>query len=283
MAEQRLGVDAGEFFFADREGDHRNIGCLDALVAELLVEGNVGVAVDGRDHGGLLAGRAELLDVGHDGLPVRVTERRVVDHDVFLRDALRLQIRLEDLVGGARIDVVGAGQHPALHLFFLGEIVDRGDRLLVRRRTGVEHVALALFAFVLHRIEQDRVQFLEHRQHGLARHRGPATEYDGDLVLGDQLAGLFRKQRPVRRGIDHHGLKLLAENAALLVLLVDQKQNRILQRGFADGHGARERVKDADLDGLLRFRGCKCGQAQNQAGSCRQPTAPAHRFRYGVS
>ena len=57
---------------------------LDALVAEFLVEGHVGVAVDGRDHGGLLAGRAELLDVGHDRLPVGMTERRVVDHDVFL-------------------------------------------------------------------------------------------------------------------------------------------------------------------------------------------------------
>ena len=33
MAEQRLGIDAGEFFFADREGDDRNIGGLDALVA----------------------------------------------------------------------------------------------------------------------------------------------------------------------------------------------------------------------------------------------------------
>ena len=155
MAEQRLGVDAGEFFFADRERDHRNVGRLDALVAEFLVEGNVGVAVDGRDHRGLLAGRAELLDVGDDRLPVAMTERRVVDHDVFLLDALRLQVGFEDLVGGARINVVGAGQHPALHLFFLHQVVDRRDRLLVRRRTGVEHVALALFALILHRIEQD--------------------------------------------------------------------------------------------------------------------------------
>ena len=76
MADQRLGVDAGEFFFADRERDDRNVGRLDALVAEFLVERHVGVAVDGRDHGGLLAGRAELLDVGDTiGLPVGVTER----------------------------------------------------------------------------------------------------------------------------------------------------------------------------------------------------------------
>src|SRR4030088_2617127 len=58
MAEQRLSVDAGEFFFTDRERDNRNVSRLDTLVAELLVEGNVGVAVDGGNHGGLLAGRA---------------------------------------------------------------------------------------------------------------------------------------------------------------------------------------------------------------------------------
>jgi len=63
VTDQRFGIDAGEFFFADRECDNRNVGRLDALVAELLVERNVGVAVDGGDHGGLLAGRAELLDV----------------------------------------------------------------------------------------------------------------------------------------------------------------------------------------------------------------------------
>ncbi len=66
MAEQRLGVETGEFFFADRERHDRDVGRLDALVAELLVERHVGVAVDGGDHRGLLAGRAELLDVGHD-------------------------------------------------------------------------------------------------------------------------------------------------------------------------------------------------------------------------
>ena len=284
MAEQRLGVDAGEFFFTDRERDDRNVGRLDALVAEFLVERNVGVAVDGRDHGGLLAGRAELLDVGHDGLPVGMTERRVVDHDVFLLDALRLQVGFEDLVGGARIDVVGAGQHPALHLLVLHQIVDGGDRLLVRRGAGVEHVALALLALVLHRIEQDRVQLLEHRQHGLARHRGPAAEHDRDLVLGDQLAGLFGEQRPVRRGIDDDGLELLAEHAALLVLLVDQEEDGILQRGFADGHGAGERMQDADLDGVVCGLGAgERGQAQNQPGGRRQPAAAAERRRYIVS
>ena len=276
MAEQRLGVDAGELFFADRERDRRDVLRLDALVAELLVERHVGVAVDGRDDRGLLAGRAELLDVGDDRLPVGMAERRVVDHDVFLLDALRLEVGLEDLVGRARIDVVGAGEHPALHLLFLLEIVDRRDRLLVRGGAGVEHVALALLAFVLHRIEQDRVQLLEHREHGLARHRGPAAEHRGDLLLGDQLARLFGEQRPVRSRIDHHRLELLAEQAALLVLLIDQEQHRVLQRGLADRHGAGERMENADLDGVLGLRR-QYGEAESKPGRGHQPPA-GHRF-----
>ena len=66
VADERLRVDARELFFTHRERHHRNVFGRDLLVAELLVERHVGVAVDGRDHRGLLAGRAELLDVGHD-------------------------------------------------------------------------------------------------------------------------------------------------------------------------------------------------------------------------
>ena len=61
MADQGLRVDAGQFFLADGEGDDGDVGGLDALVAEFLVEGNVGVAVDGGDDGGLFAGGAEAL------------------------------------------------------------------------------------------------------------------------------------------------------------------------------------------------------------------------------
>ena len=170
-------------------------------------------------------------------------------------DALGLEVGLEDLVGGARIDVVGARQHPALHLLFLGQVVDGGDRLLVGRGAGVEHVALALLALVLHGVEQDRVQLLEDRQHGLARHRGPAAEHGRDLLLGDQLARLLGEQRPVGGRIDDDGLELLAEQAALLVLLLDQHQHDVLQRRLADRHRAGERMQDADLDRVLRRAG----------------------------
>ncbi len=70
VADQRLGVDAAQFFLADRERHHRHVGRLQALVAEFLVEGHVAVAVDGRDDRGLLAFAGELLDLGDDGLVV---------------------------------------------------------------------------------------------------------------------------------------------------------------------------------------------------------------------
>ena len=63
-----------------------------------------------------------------------------------------------------------------------------------------------------------------------------------------------------------------------------RKRIGVLQRGFADGHGAGERVQDADLDGVVGgFRaGENAAQAQNQAGGRRQPAAAAQR-RYIVS
>ena len=47
MANQRLGINTGQFFFTHREGYNRNIGCFHALIAQLFVEGDVGITVDG--------------------------------------------------------------------------------------------------------------------------------------------------------------------------------------------------------------------------------------------
>ena len=184
---------------------------------------------------------------------------------------LRLQERAQDLVGRARIDVVGAEQHEALGAaaFLAHQVLDGGNRLLVRRGAGVEHVLRQLFAFVLHRVEQQAVQFLEHRQHRLARHRGPAAEHDRDLVLRDQLARLLGEQRPVRRRVDDHGLELLAQHAALGVDLVDRHQRDVLQHRLADRHRAGQRVQHADLDRVGGVR----RRAQRESGSrerCRE-------------
>ena len=194
MADERLGVEARQLLLADREGDDRNVFGRNLLVAELLVERHVGVAVDGRDDRGLLAGRAEPLDRGDAGLPVGVAERRVVDRDVRGLHALGQQVGLEDLVGRARIDVVGAFEHPPLHADVLHQVVHRGNRLLVRRRAGVDDVLRRLLAFVLHGIEEQAVVLLEHRQDRLSRHRRPAAEHHGDLVLLQQLRAPSRRR-----------------------------------------------------------------------------------------
>jgi len=89
--------------------------------------------------------------------------------------------------------------------------------LLVGRGPGVKHIFRRFLALVLHRIEQDAVQFLEHRQHRLAGHRGPTAEHRRDFLLLQQLARLFGKQRPVRRRIDHHRFQFFSEQPALLV------------------------------------------------------------------
>src|SRR6201999_989052 len=89
-----------------------------------------------------------------------------------------------------------------------------------------------------------------------------------------------REQRPVRCGIDDDSLELLAEHAALLVLLVDQEKDRILQRGLADGHGAGKRMQDADLDGVVRGFGrgkWRGRQAKNEPRGGREPATAAQR------
>ena len=76
-----------------------------------------------------------------------------------------------------------------------------------------------------------------------------------DLVLADQLARLFGEQRPVGGRVDDDGLELLAEHAALLVLLLDQHQHHVLQRRLADGHRAGQRMQNADLDRVFGLCG----------------------------
>ena len=101
---------------------------------------------------------------------------------------------------------------------------------------------------VLDRVEQQAVVLLEDRQNRLARHRRPGAEHHRDLFLLEQVARLFGEQRPIRRGIHDDRLQLPSEQSALAVLLFDEHQDRVLERGFADGHGAGQRVQHADLD-----------------------------------
>ncbi len=167
------------------------------------------------------------------------------------------------------IDVVGPEEEEAGRAAALlrHEVFHGGDGLLVGRRAGVEDVLAQLLALVLHRVEEQAVQLLEHREHRLPRDRGPAAEDRGDLVLGQQLAGLLGEQRPVGGRVDHHRLDLLPQEAALGVELVDGHQRDVLQRGLADRHRPGEGVEDSDLDGLLGARGASRRRSRAHASA----------------
>ena len=181
-----------------------------------------------------------------------MTKRGVFFVDVFVSHAFGLEVRAQDFVGGAGVHIVGAQQDPALGCaaFFAHQVVDCRNGLLVGRSTGVEHVFRQLFTFVLHGVKQQAVHFFHHRQHRLARHRSPAAEDHRDLVLTEQLLGFFSKQRPVGSGVNNHRLKLFAEHTALGVDLVDGHEHGVFQHGFRNGHGARQAVQHAHLDGV---------------------------------
>ncbi len=140
VANEGARVDARQFLLAHRKGDDRDVLCRDALVAELFVERNVCVTVDGGDHGGLFALGPKGFDVGDNVLPIRMPEGGVVDHDVGGFDPLALEVCLQDLIGGAGVHIIGTGQHPPLDPQLVHEVVHRGDRLLVRCGAGVKNV-----------------------------------------------------------------------------------------------------------------------------------------------
>src|SRR6185436_148686 len=76
MSDERAGIEPGKLLLPHREGHHRNVGSLDALITKLLIERHVRITVDRRYDRRLLACRSELLDLADDGLPVGMPERR---------------------------------------------------------------------------------------------------------------------------------------------------------------------------------------------------------------
>jgi len=88
MSDQGRSIEAREFFLTDGESNDRDVFCGNLLIAKLLIERNVGVAIDCRNDCSLFSCRAEFLDRRDARLPVGVTERGVVDRDVCGRDAI---------------------------------------------------------------------------------------------------------------------------------------------------------------------------------------------------
>src|ERR1700739_2338861 len=113
-----------------------------------------------------------------------MAERCVNGHNVVWRYALFGEIRAQDSVGRARIDVVSTEQNPSADFasFPAHQISNSRNCLLIRRGPRVENVARAFFTLVLDWVEKQAVQLLEDRQNGLTGGGSPAAEHDRDLL-----------------------------------------------------------------------------------------------------
>ena len=216
-------------------------GQADVLV--LLEERDVGVTVEGVEHR-VGAGALELV---HDRREVGVAQRGVLLADDL--DVVGAGPGDDLLVGRAREDVVGADQED-LRLALLLEVVHAGQDLLVGRRARVEDVRRRLQALVLDRVEQQGVLGLEDGEHRLARRGRPAAEHRGDAVGRDELLGLLREHGRLGGAVLGDDLELLAQDPAVGVDLLGGQVEGVADRLLGDGHGAGQRVEEADLDGV---------------------------------
>ena len=153
-----------------------------------------------------------------------------------------------DLHRGTGPDVIRAHEEVRLGTLFLGSPVQAPQDLLGRFLAGVDHVLALLQAFVEGRVIEHAVFFLEDRQDGLARRRGPATEDGRDVVVDQQFLGLFCESRPIRGAVFLDHLDLAAEHAAHGVDLVDRELFGLDRAGLGNRHRAGGRVQLPNRD-----------------------------------
>ena len=149
----------------------------------------------------------------------------------------------QDLVGLARIKIVGPKQNPSANFAaVLAHQIPGGQNSLPARRSAqVENVARAFFAFVLNGVVKQAVQLSEDGNSRLSGEGGPATEHDRDLCPGQQLACLFSKRTPIGRGISDDRLQFLSEQPPFLFWSAISMSTVSLRT--VDRHGARQRMQ----------------------------------------
>ncbi len=91
-----------------------------------------------------------------------------------------------------------------------------------------------------------------------------------NLVDRNQFAGLFGKTAASRRPGRRRRLRASCQADALLVLLLDEHQHGVFERGFGDRHRARQRVQNANLDRVFGGRGGKGGGGERTGKECAQ-------------
>ena len=169
MPDECTGIHAAQFVFRHAEGHDRGIFRTQALVAELLIERDVAVPVDGADDRRSSTG-GKPLNLAANGLIILMVERGVFFLDIGRWYLLGQQHRAKNFVGRARIDIVCPEQVELLVAAPFGthQVFDRRRRLLIDGRPGVEHISGTLFAFVLDGIEEHPIILFEDRQHRFA-------------------------------------------------------------------------------------------------------------------
>ena len=110
-AREILGPDDGHLFLSDRKThDRKTVLLVDSGFLEFLEKGKIAVSVKGIDHDpAAWKGFPNGLHYGHD---IGATQRQVDFADNL--GSARGCLRVDDRIGGARVDVVGAHQENRL-------------------------------------------------------------------------------------------------------------------------------------------------------------------------
>lgn len=124
MADQIGGIETRQLLLAHGKGHDRDVIRADARRREFLVKTHIRIAIDGGHDADLLAVLPQRHHIGHDLRPESgMPEQGVVDEDIVRGHALALQIGLQNGVGGARIDVIGAQKRPFLDAQFVRHVI----------------------------------------------------------------------------------------------------------------------------------------------------------------
>src|SRR5439155_11690423 len=282
MPRQRFHIEGLQLDLGKAEGNRRAIIGGDTLIGKLFEEGHIAVAVDRVNHRRITTG-AKTFDFADDGLIVLMMEGGIFLLNIGFLHALLQEIEPQNFIGGAWIHVVSADQVKPLFIAPLRthQKIYGWRGLLIDRGTGVDDVFGAFLTLILYRVEEETIVALEHGQHGFPTHRRPASKYRGNFILLEEFFGFLSEQVPVRRWIFDEGFHLATQNTAGSIDFVNGHQHHFFNWRLADGHGATQRMQDADFHGVCRLyrldtetqKPCEDGGTHD---GCQLPPCPPH-------
>ena len=270
-----LATDTQHFVFGHGDGhDGLAVGG-DTGCVELFPPGDVGAT----NNAGVNDVRLFQADLVDQRTEVGVAQRVVLLAHYFATEYV-FNVLARDLVGGTWPDVVGTNQVEGFGVFLFSNPVQAGDDLLGGFLAGVDYVLGLLQPFIESRVVEHAVFFLEDRQYGFARGRGPAAEYGRYAVLHQQLAGFLGEGRPVTGAVFLNDLDLTTQHTTHRVDLLNGEHLCFYRTGLTDRHGAGNRVENTYLNcvishgqpsgiDLSRRHVCGAGHA-GQAQACAQ-------------